>query len=177
MKDFRDFPQKLTDDRELAEEARAATATLDAAMVGEQPERLAKAAPVTFTKLSHDHVETPETFPVLRPDPSGAILAETDTVTAVLEKQFEDFDLELLYPEVAAFSRSGSDRAGDANMRKIHGITDDAPAAPFVSVRSTPELRKAAGANLSGEGVFQGRRYRWELVGAGDDEHIAATWI
>jgi len=176
MIDGKDFLQRMRDDIACAEESQAAAVAIDAAMGAEQTETLAKAAPVTFTKLTRDQVERPRAFPVIQPALNDDILAQVDDITPALNKVFADTDLEIQFPGLLELS-SGNEEV-ERNFRKLHGLSEDT-SAPFVRVRSTPELRKAAreSESLSGEGVYQGRKYQWQLAGSGDDEHIEARWI
>jgi len=176
MIDGKDSLERQIDDFALAEEVQVATIVLDNLMKGEQPEPVVKAAALAFTKITHDAEKPAAKFPVITPALNDDILAQVDDVTPVLNKVFADTDLEIQFPGLLELS---SNAEGERNFRKIHDIPEDAPATkPFVSLRVTPELHKAAGGNLRGTGTYQGRRYTWQLVGAGThDEHIQATWI
>ncbi len=186
MKDFRnqDHLKRMNDDFALAEESRVATAALDKALGGE-PEPVATTAPVTFAKRSYADVERPQTFPVLRSDTTRAFLAQSDDITPVLDKLFSDVDVAIQFPEVAALSNSAAHAEIEVRFKKMHGVSDDAPAKPFVNMRVTPELHKAAsaggvhgGTGVCKSGPHKGRRYAWRFVDEGtDDERIECTWL
>lgn len=57
--------------------------------------------------------------PLVRVEPDPGLLAKTDSVTGEINKIFEDNALDLEFPGLRELS---GESAGDANMRKIHGL-------------------------------------------------------